>query len=322
LCYGSIEGRRHHFIKSIIFILMQQRTYIVYQCYGDISIFHECALSLLSFSKWYSTEELQAFEFWIYTDKPEWFQAMKGCPLPLNYRKMDAATIQQWRGATQFVHRVKIELLLDFVQGRSGNVVYIDTDTVLLQRLDKVLHDISVGELFMHVLEGKISDELNPILLKLSRYLKGQQLIEQADGSLQHTMMWNAGMLGFQTQHSHLLQEVLRVTDTIHPHFSKHVVEQFAFSLVFQRTSNIHAAAPYFIHYWNFHEAKPIFASFFDCFKDADWADLLRYTDLIHIPVLLQEKIAYLHSRSIYNKLKRIPWQPVIPDWKEIIPQL
>ena len=103
--------------------------FIVFQCYGNKGIFQECAYALLSLSRSNTSKDLANTEVWIYTDDPAWFSAFKDCPLPLLYRKIDEATIKRWKGKIDFVHRVKIELLKDFVKGKQGNILYTDTDT-------------------------------------------------------------------------------------------------------------------------------------------------------------------------------------------------
>src|ERR1022692_2665780 len=123
-----------------------QPNYIVFQCYGNEGVFHECTYALLSLSRLYAQGELTNTEIWIYTDNPGWFRSFEGCWLPLHYREIDKATIQQWRGKIDFVHRVKIELLKDFIKDKKGNILYTDTDVVFTHRIDKMLEDIGAGK--------------------------------------------------------------------------------------------------------------------------------------------------------------------------------
>ena len=134
--------------------------------------------------------------------------------------------------------------------------------------------------------------------------------------------MWNAGILGFSTKDKSMLDDVLTFTDKHYPKFPKHIVEQFAFSVRFQQTGAIKAASPYIIHYWNMKEVRLLLASFFATFKDRPWNELVRLVDLIQLPVLMQEKVNFLHNRSIMDKLKKMQWQPTIPDWTELMKQL
>ena len=296
--------------------------YIVYQCYGNEGIFYECAYSLLSLSRLYTPDELSNVQIWIYTDKPEWFQSFKDCALPLHFRQIDQATIQEWKGKINFVHRVKIALLQDLCNDKKGDVLYVDTDTVFTHRIDKMWHDINAGKLYMHVAEGKVSDEPNPVLKKLNAYLHGSAAPKGKAKPLYDLQMWNAGVLGFSTQHKELLNEVMQFTDAVYPQFPKHIVEQFAFSVSFQQTATVHAATPYLLHYWNLKEARSALAGFFQHFKNSSWADLVAYSRLLQMHVLMQEKVNFLHNRSIVDKLMKKKWQPASYNWAELMQQL
>ena len=294
---------------------MDQPNYILFQCYGYEAVFLECAYALMSLSRIYRPEELTNTEIWIYTDKPEWFRQFSDCPLPLRFFTLDAALIKQWRGDIDFVHRVKIELLLHFSATHSGNILYADTDMVFLQKLDEVWSNIADGQLFMHMQEGKISDKGNPLFRKLDTFLRSDKAIRSDGSPLCDLYMWNAGLLGFNTTHRDLLQKALEYTDSEHPKFPKHIIEQFAFSIQFSSGGSVRSALPFALHYWNMKELRQIIASFLQYFAGKPWADLVRYSSLIQPYVLVTEKNMYLQNRSLTEKLLNKKWQPTMPDW-------
>ena len=300
---------------------MGQPSYIVTQCYGNEGVFLECAFSMLSLSRLYKPEELNNTEIWIYTDNPGWFKALNST-LPLHYREIDKATIQQWRGSIDFVHRIKIEALLDFTKERKGNILYVDTDIVFTHRMDNVWQEIEAGALYMHIMEGRVSDRSNPLFKKLDTYLRSAQA-QQINGKPLYDMdMWNAGVLGFNTQHRHLLIDALRYTDTEFPKFPKHIVEQFAFSVYFQMAGDVRSAVPYALHYWNMKEVRAVFASFFEYFRGHSWEDLTRYSSLLQLYVLVLEKVRFQYNRSFADKLLNKQWQPGQYDWAALAKQV
>ena len=300
---------------------MNQPSYIVTQCYGNEGVFLECAFALLSLSRLYRTEELTNTEIWIYTDNPGWFRSLNST-LPLHYREIDKPTIQKWRGAIDFVHRIKIEILLDFTASRTGNVLYVDTDVVYTHRIDKVWQDIAAGELYMHIQEGKVSDRSNPLLKKLDTFLRSGAAQKRTDTPLYDMDMWNAGVIGFNTQYKHLLAEALKYTDSEFPKFPKHIVEQFAFSIQLQTTKQIKSGVPYILHYWNMKEVRVVFASFFNHFKGRSWEELTRLSGLLQMYVLVLEKIRFEYNRTFMEKLQNKQWQPGNYDWDELAKQL
>ena len=295
--------------------MSQPRSYIVLQCYGIESVFLECTFALLSLSRLYKPEDLSNTEIWIYTDNPGWFTSFKNCWLPLHYRVVDKALVQQWRGEIDFVHLVKIELLLYFIKEREGNVLYCDTDIIFTHKFDAICQGVTAGNLYMHMMEGKVSDKANPLLTKLNNFLRGANLPPVNNQQLYNFNMWNAGVLGFSTRYRQLLTDALRFTDEMHPRFPKHIIEQFAFSVQFQSVAEVKAALPFIIHYWNFKEVRGVFASFLEHFKGSQWNELVYQSSKLQMYDLLLEKTRFLYNRSLADKLRGKQWQPGRRDW-------
>ncbi len=294
--------------------------YLVFLCYGNERVFRECTYALLSLSRLYQTGLPDNLEIWIYTDNQDWFRSFKENPLPLHYRQADKETIKGWRGKIDFVHRVKVEVLKDFTKDKNGNILYVDTDIVFTHPIDKMLADINNDALYMHTLEGRVSDGSNPIFRKLNRFLGDERKI--GDKQLNNMAMWNAGVLGFNTKHKELLDKVLKFTDEEYAKFPKHIMEQFAFSVYFQVTAEVKAAAPYIFHYWKLKEADHILKSFFGYFKNGNWADLAHYSSLVQMHALMQIKVDFLHNRSLTDSILHKQWVPAKPDWAVLINQL
>jgi hypothetical protein len=296
--------------------------YIVIQCYGNEGVFYECMYALLSLSRLYRAEGMNDVQIWIYTDNPDWFQAFKGCNLPLHFRVIDHQAISQWRGAINFVHRVKLEILRDFTHNRHGNILYTDTDVVFTHCPDHIFEQTGDGKLYMHICEGVVSGNGNPLFRKLNNYLQENVPVKVNGKPIQDLAMWNAGVLGFNTTLRYLLDDALTFTDSEYPKFPKHIIEQFACSAGFQQAGNVKSAAPYIIHYWNLKEARAVLASFFNFFKNQPWEALVQLSTLIQIPALIQEKSNFYQNRSITDKLQKKLWQPPDYDWKEVEKQI
>jgi hypothetical protein len=295
-----------------------ERNFIVFLCYGAEGVFYECTYALLALSRLYSKAELRELEVWVYTDKPEWFASFSDCPVQVRCRVIDGELIKAWRGKIDFVHRIKVEALKDFAASRNGNVLYLDTDTVITHRMDEVWQGIKEGKLYMHVHEGVVSGRGNPILAKLDAHLRANAPVTIAGKAIYDLAMWNAGALGFNTQYKYLLDEVLAFTDGEYPKFPKHIVEQFAFSVMFRKVGKVHALAPEIVHYWNLKEAREVLASFFAYFKGRNWYDLVRYAAEVQMPMLMQDKANYYQNRNIADKLAKKVWHPNVPEWGEM----
>lgn len=300
------------------------QSYIVYQCYGSQEIFDECIFSLITLSNFHSREELENLEIWIYTDNPKRFEALKDCWLPIRYRSIDAQLLTQWRGAIDFVHRVKIEVLKDFTKERKGCVLYLDTDVTFLQSIIPVFEGIDAGKRYMHVMEGTIASERSVVIKKLKKYLSKKPEVGVAGKTLTvalETEMWNAGVLGFKIG-TVVLDDVLAFTDDLHQRYPKHIVEQFAFSYFFQQQQDVKTTGAYILHYWNFKSLRLLLASFLAHFNTATWDELIRYSQLVQIPAEMQIRTNYLEYRSHKDHLVNKKWAPQIPNWDNLLKQL
>jgi hypothetical protein len=297
--------------------------HIVFQAYGSDSNLQECLFALLSFSAVHPTVPADTI-LHIYTDRQDWF-ARQQIGLPLQYHALDQNRLQDWRGKINFVHRVKIALLQDLAQEVQGNILYLDSDICFLQPVNPLLQRIAAGELFMHIAEGRLEEEPNPVIRKLHRFLQSHPYTDRSGntGTIPAaTEMWNAGVLGFRTTQQELLAGVLHFTDTIHPVFPRHVVEQFAFSYFMSRAGAIHSAATTILHYWNFKEFRQYLASFVSYMDGKSWEEKVRLSALLQVPALLQEKLSFYMNRSIADKIAGKHYQPRIPDWSKMEGQL
>lgn len=304
--------------------MVAAKNIIVFQAYGNKSILNECVFSLLTLTRiGQSFDDLQV---WIYTDNEAYFKSFSACPVPIHYRAIDAAQIKEWRGATDFVHRVKIQILRDLAAAQQqANILYLDTDTEFIQPVDAMMQRIAEGQLFMHIDEGVIRNEGNPILKKLNNFLASNLTIPVKDKTItvgDNAVMWNAGVLGFRAADAAMLHDVLGVTDVFHKKYQKHIIEQFAFSLIFQNKQQVKAAYPYIMHYWNLKEFRVILDSFFAHFKRCSWTELETYSRLLQVQVYIQQKANFYQTRSISKKIAKAIWQPQVPDWNELLKQL
>jgi hypothetical protein len=290
------------------------------QCYGNEGVFLESAWALLSLGRLYPNPA-DLPEIWLYTDNPDWFSRFADSGLNLHFRTINQQLISQWRGAINFVHRIKIEVLRDFCATRKGNVLYVDTDVVFTHAIERMWLNIEAGQLYMHVMESVVADGANPVTRKLNAQLHQKEYLPGLP-LLYDMPMWNAGVLGFNTRHKQLLEQVLLLTDQLYTDFPKHIAEQFAFSAIFGRQGNIFAAAPYLLHYWNLKEARIVLRSFFNYYKTEPWYHLVQYSSVLQMHVLMQEKMNFYYNRSLAGKIRKQLWQPPDMDWKALSNQL
>lgn len=227
--------------------------FIVFQAYGSKDILHEMLVSISSILRFDLAMSPQII---VYTDSRSYLE--KWLPSSIIYIDTPNERWEEWKGTQHFVHRAKIQMLRDFATRFEGNVLYCDTDTYFLQSPEPLFLQIANGELLMHVDEGPLKDSENLVFKKLVKFLK----VHKTEYIPVDTHMWNAGVLGFQTSDVNLLDRALVMSDDLYKSYPKHVMEQLAFSFVFQSKKRRSCEETIF-HYWDFKEYRSVLATFF-----------------------------------------------------------
>lgn len=218
---------------------------LVFQAYGQLNIIHQNIFSIFSLLNKLNGQ-FEELKIIVYTDNANAFEKyFSGIP-QISYRKIDAAQIKKWRGAIDFVHRVKVEILKEVSEQYHDDVFYVDGDTLFLDSPIKLFKLVDNKNSLMHICENVISTGKDPLSKKIKKYLKKYQ----PDISI-HTSMWNAGVLGISKSINNCHQQVLDLTDKMYSQYPKHVMEQLAFSYVLQNQTQIHPADKVILHYWN-----------------------------------------------------------------------
>jgi hypothetical protein len=260
--------------------------HILYQAYGNEDILHELIYSVYSLLHVYGSSP---FTLVVYTDS----QAMleKWLPKSVQYQPLEPEQIREWRGKYDFVHRVKIEIIRDFISRYSGSVLYLDTDTVITQPIDHLFEKIEQGTHIMHEEEGRISTRKNIVFRKVDSFLSAHPT-----GISRDTVMWNAGTLGFLCSKQQLMDQVLQTTDKLYELYQKHIIEQLAFSYHLAASSSpqpIYSAGSEVYHYWNFKEYRGVLREFFRYYKGVPYQELVPKINLIHTQHMHAPKLAY-----------------------------
>ena len=266
---------------------------IIYQAYGQPGIRLEAAYSILSaYAAGGGT--LGGARVVVYTDAAAEFGALLGTPPEVAYQEIAPAQWQQWRGAIDFVHRVKIEVLRHAAAHYPGRLLYLDTDTVFERPPAEVFSWLAAGPRLMHAAEGTLGHG-GYLNRKIGRYLRKHNFRSQCGGPAlgPATPMYNAGVLGLHPADAPLLDQVLCFTDELHRCYPKHVMEQLAFSAVLSAAGPVREATPGVFHYWNLKEARPLLAAFFARRAGQPLAALLPHLAEVPLRALSESKLRF-----------------------------
>lgn len=221
---------------------------IVTQAYGLDRIKREAVLMILSF--FYFTKSDEHYEVIVYTDDEAFFGKYLGTRVRTEL--LTPATIIDWKGPDNFVHRLKVKMLQDCSGRHPGKFIYLDSDTFFKQHPSALFDRISDKSVLMHTCEDRLENESNLLLKKIHRFLQQHPVTIGGEKQLipGSTVMWNAGVIGMETLSRNILSQVLTLTDELYAAYPKHVMEQLAFSYFLQNHFNILAADDVIEHYW------------------------------------------------------------------------
>ncbi len=226
-----------------------EKKILVYQAYGLEDVMRQTIfsiVSLLSFSP-------RNIEILVYTDDVKKFEGFFGKHPQVKLVEINKDQIKAWRGTIDFVHRVKVEILMDAAKKFVGPIFYCDGDTYFLSSPEQIFSEVNNRISLMHIAENALIEGKDPLSKKILKFCKKNQFDVGGDHVAigASTVMWNAGVLGISEANKSLLPLVLQLTDQMHTLYKKHVMEQLAFSFFLQTRSSIKAADHVIYHYWN-----------------------------------------------------------------------
>lgn len=273
--------------------------YFVIQCYGKERILREakfCALSLLKFIK-----DDANYSIILYTDNNVFFDDIKDHVV---FEPMLPDMVQQWKGEHNFVHRVKVMMLLDFVGKYDGKFLYLDSDIWFKKSPQQLFGTIDGDNAVLHLPEAQLKSNANPIIKKIHRFVKTNSFIfdngEEVKIPVDYSM-WNAGVIGLTTQAKPVIEKVLELTDKMLLAYQKHVMEQLAFSYYLQKEFTPHRCDDVIEHYWQFCKiAEEPLKDFFDSIENKSIdAKIQAVHSFNWLPILSYKK------PSFWQKIKR-----------------
>ena len=224
----------------------------------------------------------------LYTDNQRFFEPYLN-PLIVSYEVIDEKMLATYKGPQDFIHRVKICILLDALEKYKGSFFFFDSDTYFTRSIESDFAKVEEGVLYMHMYEKNLDRSLvyGP-LLNRTVTINGQE--KRLDKTVE---VWNAGALGLTNSAHSLVQQALRMTDDLLQVYNKHIIEQLAFSYVFQKNSKLNAISDSVFHYWNLKEFRTHLRKIFESPLAKDPQSLLKITSRVTPVTLVSEKAAW-----------------------------
>lgn len=238
-----------------------QQNILVYMVFGNYHV-KQAVFSLFSILDVYR-ERKPGFEILILTDRAESFKPLETL-LPLQTKHIDENTLETWQGVEKNMMRAKIEAIIHALISTGGNVLYLDSDTVLMNRIDWIFQYLTAGGFVMHKPEWrlatgrKMNPELCPFDLEFTLSSGSDLKINS------NSPMCNAGVIGVGAGSIKLVEAVMELYEKLYSNGPSWHVEQFAFSILLSRTKKLKFCRREIFHYWHNKDLAKLYIEAFD----------------------------------------------------------
>ncbi|MEY3451165.1 MAG: hypothetical protein RL711_991 [Bacteroidota bacterium] len=231
---------------------------LVSQSFGKESEYRRVILTMLSAAA-HLGEDIGACQFVLFTDNIDFFkQWLNG--LNVHYVLLTPTKVKQMRGDIDFLHRMKIALIEEsFALFPNRSMFYVDSDTFFVQNPMLGINRIDAQTSSMHLLEYPFSDIKNMPLPAGKTFQAFYQLaignqFTLANGDslqvVETDASWNAGVMCLHHSHVRFLPDVYGLTNQFYPQTLNHASEQYAFSILLQKNTQLIPSEDVVYHYW------------------------------------------------------------------------
>lgn len=221
---------------------------VVYLALGE-SYVSQAIFSLLTFVRAYRGKRPE-IKLIVYTDSCARFDCLQRY-LDISTVDVSIQKMKEMMGRHKDVLRAKIMVIGETMDRGFATVLYVDTDTIFLRRVDRLFNKIDSGQLLLHKREWKLRSgrKLNPELCPgdLTIALPSGRVININNES----MMMNSGVVGISRSDRNLIDDVAHLHDRLYTIYPSWHVEQFSFSLIFGCFDKTSGCRRTIFHYWH-----------------------------------------------------------------------
>ncbi len=248
----------------------------VHLAYGDERILQQARFSIASLQHW-ALRAATPYRVVVYTDAVDRFD---GLGPNVGTERLEAEQLREWRGAIDYVHRIKPVVLLRAAAKYGGTIVFMDSDTWLMADPFPRLALVDERTAVLHLCEGRLSERKNGIFRKMHRFVKRAELPLPGGEVVRispDAEMWNSGVVALHhAVAADVIGRTLHLIDAIHAQYRKHITEQLALSWVLrERGFRLLPSDDIVAHYWaHTRELAPTIAAFLQRHEGADVATI------------------------------------------------
>ena len=243
----------------------------------------------------------------VVTDRPQYYQYLGD---KITLIDCGGSLMQEWRGEYDFFWRIKMKAIeAAILQHPNQHILYVDSDTFLVNSLSEINQELDSGISFMHTLEGKLNTQSSKTEQQMWRSLQDQTFHNITIN--EQTEMWNAGVIALPAnQAESLVTKAIELCDRLcQTKCTRRLIEQFAFSLALKHHSKLKSLEKDILHYWgNKEQWNKQITEFFMLSKLANIdveqdIERIRFFNYSSLPIIYKEKSTKIKLVRVLNKL-------------------
>jgi len=298
---------------------------LVMLSYGRESEYYRAIFCILSYFAWTEETNRNEIRILIYTDNPIFFQSYLK-DMDIEYIHLTSVMLEEMLEETNYIHRRKVGVInLTFQRFPNTDLLFIDSDTFFVHKIDDMLGGFDVGKSYMHKREYSFEEGLNLFNSFNQGHYPSAFINYISDRNFmlggvpekfsKHDYSWNSGVLGLDKGFMHYMPDVYNLTDAFYASSKWFVSEQLAFSLILQKRTEIRPAEKYIVHYWGSRQKKlmdNLINNLFDPeskFKidDVSFLRLLtkKWKKRIELDLILEQAVIALSNGHIKYGIKK-----------------
>lgn len=288
---------------------------IIYLAMNNVHFVKECAASICSMHYKLNQETAQ-YHITIYTNLVNEFSKYKLHELfSIEYVMVTDEMRRNWLGDSVYIYKLKIYVLLDFLQKRNESVIFLDCDTFLLGDMSELFDLLSrskdtalmnyTEKTFPQLRDEKMHSNFHRLQEKM--YYDFCQMstliIDNNSYEIKEDFgFWNSGVIGLNPEMKDRLADALILNDYILDNYKNITSEQIALSIALSQSCQILATDHIVYHYWFMKEVRYLVETALNMPVEFEKkhaytavADMLRKDTKITYE-MLEEKTAYFLS--------------------------
>ena len=224
---------------------------IVFVATGDVYN-NQCVFAILTLINVYDKKIPKHFKVVVYTDQGEQYNFLEET-VDIKIILVNEQKIKDWLGDTNFMLKIKLQVVYDFLSNHKGNMLFVDTDIIFTKKVDGIFESIARGNFYMHIFEFKAGSKIAGLEGPENKSYFNRKIILNSGSVIEifrDTEMWNSGVIGLPQNTELIINDALDLCNKLLKIKQYHTTEQLSFSVILTKEKKLKNASGAIFHYW------------------------------------------------------------------------